>query len=53
MTFHKNVIIDFGEKESCVIVNHESDKLLELPDNWRHSAAVGGFFILKSLNINK
>lgn len=53
MPFHQNVLIDFGEYEECVIVNYDGKKLIEYPNDLRHSAAIGGFFILKSLNIKK
>ena len=51
MPFPKNVLVDLVEKELCTIVNHDGNKLIEFPDNLRHSAAKGGFFILKSLNV--
>ena len=53
MPFQKNVLVDFKDKVNCIIVNHDGNKLIKFPDNLRHSASVGGFFILKSIDINK
>lgn len=53
MPFHKNVLVEFGGQVDCVIVNHDGNKLIEFPDDLRHSASIGGFFILKSLNVDK
>ena len=49
LPFQKNILLDFGEEEQCLIINHEGQKLIDYPSNLRHWASVEGFFILKSI----
>lgn len=51
--FQQNVLIDFGEDEQAIIINHQTKNLLQYPNDLRHWAADNGYFILKSLKIDK
>jgi len=53
LPFQQNVLIDFGEEELSIIVNHQTQNLLNYPKDLRHFASTEGYFILKSLKVGK
>jgi hypothetical protein len=53
LPFQQNILLDFGEEEQCVLINHMGQSCMNYPDNLRHWASVKGFFILKSLKVDR
>lgn len=53
LPFQQNVLIDFGEEKQAIIVNHQTQNLLNNPKDSRHFAATEGYFILKTIKGDK
>jgi hypothetical protein len=53
LPFQQNVLVDFGDEEQAIIVNHQTQNLLNYPKDLRHLAATEGYFILKTLKVDK